>query len=175
MSFIKDLRSLLIAVWLGAACFFSFAVAPGAFAVLPQRDLAGSVVNRTLLIINVAGIAVGIILLLLTFVKQPNARAWKLWTERVLLILLTAACAVGQFVIAFWMSSLRAQMGKPIDEVPLEDPLRMQFDQLHQYSVWALGGAMVTALILFFLFNRADSVVVIPAKKDPYDFSDLIH
>jgi hypothetical protein len=46
MNFIKDIRALLIALWLGAACFFSFAVAPSAFGVLPSRELAGSVVSR---------------------------------------------------------------------------------------------------------------------------------
>ena len=174
MNILKDLRTLLLGLWLGSACFFSFAVAPGAFAVLPQRDLAGSMVSRTLLIVNLSGIIIGIILFLATFIKQPNIKAWKLWTERILLILLAAACAVGQFVIAFWMSSLRGQMGKPVDEVPLEDPLRIQFDQLHQYSVYVLGGAMLTALILYFFINRS-SAAPVAAKKDPYDFSDLIH
>ena len=42
MKFVSDVRLLLLGVWLGAAVFF-IAVAQSAFAVLPQRELAGAV------------------------------------------------------------------------------------------------------------------------------------
>jgi hypothetical protein len=42
-------------------------------------------------------------------------------------------------------------MGKPIDEVPLEDPLRVQFNNLHEYSVWVLIVGMLAALAAFFI------------------------
>jgi hypothetical protein len=37
-----------LAFWLGAAAFFSVALAPVLFAVLPTRTLAGEVVGRVL-------------------------------------------------------------------------------------------------------------------------------
>ncbi len=175
MRFLTDLRLLLIALWLGAACFFSFAVAPSAFGVLPSRELAGSMVNRTLLIVNISGIVIGAILILLSFVGAKDENKFKIWSERLLLLIMTAACAVGQFVIGIWLSYTKAQMGKPIDEVPLEDPLRIQFNQLHEYSVWILVTAMVAALIAFFLIGRKSVAKPVETKKDQYDFSDLIH
>ena len=175
MRFLTDIRLLLIALWLGAACFFSFAVAPSAFGVLPSRELAGSMVNRTLLIVNISGIVIGAILILLSFVGAKGENKFKIWSERFLLLIMTAACAVGQFVIGIWLSYTKAQMGKPIDEVPLEDPLRIQFNQLHEYSVWILVTAMVAALIAFFLIGRKSVAKVVETKKDQYDFSDLIH
>src|SRR5438067_2233687 len=51
---VRDVRLLLIAIWLGAAVGFSFAVAPSAFVVLPTHELAGNLVTRTLGIVNVA-------------------------------------------------------------------------------------------------------------------------
>ena len=39
---LHGVRLLLVAVWLGGAVFFSAAVAPSAFAVLPSRELAGA-------------------------------------------------------------------------------------------------------------------------------------
>ena len=45
-------RLLLLGLWLGAAMFFSFAVAPSAFAVLPARELAGAIVTRTIGIVR---------------------------------------------------------------------------------------------------------------------------
>lgn len=175
MRFLTDIRLLLIALWLGAAMFFSFAVAPSAFGVLPSRELAGSMVNRTLLITNVGGIIIGAILLLTSFVGAANYKKFFVWAERVLFVILIAACAVGQFVIGGWLAYVRSQMGKPIDELAADDPLRIQFNQLHEYSVWLLLTAMICALIAFFLIGRKSIVKPVETKKDPYDFSDLIH
>ncbi len=170
MQFLSNIRLLLIGLWLGAAIFF-IAVAQSSFAVLPSRELAGAVVSRTLMIINLGGLAIGLILLATSFIKRLNIAPFWIWTERILLVLLTAACAVGQFVIALWLQFVRAQMGgKPIDEIALEDPLRIQFNQLHQYSQWVLLGAMITALILFFLIGRKSDKSVVVEKKDEFKF-----
>ena len=175
MRFLTDLRLLLIALWLGAACYFSFAVAPSAFGVLPSRDLAGSMVSRTLLITNVGGIVIGAILILTSLVGAKNYKKFFVWAERGLLAILVAACAVGQFVIGGWLAYVKSQMGKPIDELAADDPLRIQFNSLHEYSVWMLATAMIAALIVFFLINRKTLVTPVKTIKDPYDFSDLIH
>ncbi len=143
----------MLGLWLGAAVFF-IAVAQSAFAVLPTRELAGSVVSRTLLIINISGLVIGLILLASSFIKRLNIKPFWLWTERILLIVLTAACAVGQFVFGLWLSWIRGQIGRPVDELAVDDPLRIQFNNLHQYSVWVLSAAMIAALILFFLMAR---------------------
>lgn len=173
MQFLSNIRLLLIGLWLGAAIFF-VAVAQSSFAVLPSRELAGAVVSRTLMIVNLSGLAIGLILLATSFIKRLNIAPFWVWTERVLLILLTAACAVGQFVIALWLGYVRGQMGgKPIDEVALEDPLRMQFNQLHQYSQWVLLGAMVAALVLFFLIGRKSDKSVVVEKKDDLKFDEF--
>jgi hypothetical protein len=173
MQFLSNIRLLLIGLWLGAAIFF-IAVAQSSFAVLPSRELAGAVVSRTLMIINLSGLAIGLILLATSFIKRLNIAPFWIWTERLLLVLLTAACAVGQFVIALWLQFVRAQMGgKPIDEIPLEDPLRIQFNQLHQYSQWILLGAMVAALILFFLIGRKSDKNVVVTKKDDLKFDEF--
>lgn len=159
MKFLSDMRLLLVGLWLGAAIFF-VAVAQSAFAVLPSRELAGSVVSRTLLIINVGGLVIGLILLATSFFKRLNIKPIWLWTERLLLVILTLACAVGQFVIGLWMSWIRAQIGRPIDEIAVDDPLRIQFNNLHQYSQWILLAAMIAALVLFFLIARKSVVNV---------------
>lgn len=159
MNFIKDFRALLIALWLGAACFFSFAVAPSAFGVLPSRELAGSMVSRTLMIVNLSGLIIGLILLTSSFVRQTGNKPFLIWTERILLAVLIAACAINQFVVGSWLFYVRSQFGRPIDEVPLEDPLRIQFNTLHEYSVWILVTAMIAALVAFFVMARKSDKV----------------
>ncbi len=171
MKLLTNTRALLIGLWLGAACFFSFAVAPSAFGVLPSRELAGNLVSRTLMLVNFSGMAIGIVVLLTTFVKQLAIKPFWLWTERFLLLILIAACSVGQFVIGFWLSSLRLQAGKPIDEIAAEDPLRVQFDLLHQYSVWALMAAMIASLLVFYIISVRNSGNSAKNSKD-FDFQN---
>jgi len=151
---VPKIELLLLGAWLGAACFFSFGVAPSAFSVLPQRDLAGNIVNRTLMIINVAGLAIGVLLILTSFVSRGDAKKAWIWVQRILLVMMAAACGVGQFVIAFWMAYLRVQMKGPIDDLAANDPLRVQFNNLHQYSVWVLLTAMIASLLVFFVISR---------------------
>ncbi len=154
MKLLSDFRLLLIGLWLGAACFFSFAVAPSVFAVLESREMAGSVVNRTLALINYSGLIIGVVLLASSLISKETTNRFWLWTERFLLLILTAACAVGQFVIALWLSVIRAQIGRSVEEVAADDPLRLQFNIWHQYSIWVLGSAMIAALLVFFIVSR---------------------
>lgn len=153
MNFIASGRILLLGLWLGAACFFSFAVAPGAFAVLPTRELAGSVVNRMLAVVNYSGVIIGLILLASSYLSKQTVNRISLWLEQGLLFLLAAACAFGQLVIGARLQSLRAQIGRPIDEIAVDDPLRLAFNDLHGYSVIILSIAMLAAIVAFFLLS----------------------
>lgn len=155
MKFVANLRALLIALWLGGALLF-IGVAQGAFAVLPTRELAGMVVSRTLMIVNFSGLIIAVLLLVASFlIKRPDVKPIWIWAERIFLILVAAAGAVGQFVIALYLSMIRNQFGgKPIDEIALEDPLRIQFNTWHQYSVWVLMAGMIAALIVYFIITQ---------------------
>lgn len=175
MKFLTDIRILLLCLWLGAAVFF-IGVAQSAFAVLPSRDLAGSVVNRTLMIVNFGGLGIGAFLLLTSLIAVAGRRKFWVWVERLLLVVVTAACAVGQFVIALWLQFTKAQMGgKPIDEIAADDPLRIQFNNLHEYSVWVLVAGMAAALFAFFVIANTSSGTAASGNKkttnDPFDFS----
>jgi hypothetical protein len=150
MKLINNLRLLLIALWLGAAMFFSFSLAPSAFGILPSREMAGSVVSANLSVINYAGLIIGLILLISSFI---SSKGFVSWIERVLLLIFTIACAVGQFVISHQLANIRAQVGRPIEELSLEEPLRIAFDSLHQYSMWVFVTAMIIALISYFLMT----------------------
>lgn len=151
MRLVSDLRILLVALWLGAAVFFSFGVAQSAFAVLPSRELAGSVVNRTLMIVNYGGVIIGLILLASSFISRQNVSRGRLLFEQISLFVLTIACACGQFIIGAKLRDLRLQIGRPIDELATDDPLRIAFNDFHIYSVIILLAAMIAALSAFFM------------------------
>jgi hypothetical protein len=147
---LRDIRILLIAIWLGSAVFFSFAVAPTAFNVLPTRELAGTVVTRTISIVNLSGFFTSIILLLTVgFGQRSNTEI----AERVLLIVLGASTALGHWYINGQLAMLRLQMGM-IDQLSEQHPLRIEFNSLHRYSVIALTVAMVSAAVVLVLTSR---------------------
>jgi hypothetical protein len=174
MKFASNIRLLLIGLWLGAALYFSFAVAPGAFAVLPSRELAGEMVSRSLKIVNYSGLIIGMVLLASSFIAEKGANRFPLWTERILLFILTASCAAGQFVVALWLSFVRAEIGRPIDELAADDPLRIRFNNLHEFSVWILIAAMVAALLAFFVIAGKSFAAPKAKTSNDFDFqSDL--
>jgi hypothetical protein len=170
MKFLSDIRLLLLGLWLGAAVFF-IGVAQNAFAVIEQRELAGAVVGRNLALLNISGLIIAVVLILLSLVGAGRSRRFLVWTERFLLVLVGAACAVGQFVIGIWIGLVKQQIGRPIDELAVDDPLRIQFNTLHLYSQWALMAGMIAALIAFFIIANRRFNDTKPATSDVYDFS----
>lgn len=157
---LHDLRLMLVALWLGSAVFFSATVAPSAFGVLRARNVpyaneaAGTIVTRTLGVVNVAGFAIALFLLASAFAFRRRAKPRLFALEIVSAIVFAIATAVGQWIIAARMLGLRAAMGRPIDEVPAGDSLRASFNALHGYSVAALGVAIIAAGVLLLVISR---------------------
>ena len=158
---LNHVRLLLIASWLGAAIFFSVAVAPGAFRVLRAfnlpngSEIAGTIVSRTLSVVNTSGFSVSLLLLITAFALKRSYGRWSFIFQITLLIIVGLTTGLGEWVIAARMRGLRAAMRLPIDQVPLGDASRILFDALHGYSVAALAIAIIAALIAFFVMaNR---------------------
>ena len=155
MAIIVGLRLLLLAMWLGAALFFSAVVAPTVFSALRAHHLsnvgevAGTIVSRTLSVVNVSGFVISVILLATIFAFRRGYAPRSFALELLSLITLTVSTALGQWVIAARMRALRAAMVLPIDQLPTENPARVDFNNLHGYSVIALSVAMIAALIAF--------------------------
>ncbi|MEK6299463.1 MAG: DUF4149 domain-containing protein [Acidobacteriota bacterium] len=148
---------LLLTVWLGSMMFFSFAVAPSAFAVLPSRELAGVMVTSSITKVETLGLIIGPLLILLQAVGWRARRATPL-TKAIRLALIgvmTLAAAASRFWISPAMVALRKSMGGLIDDVPPTDPLRLQFNDLHQYSVFAMSVALFAGLVVLFLTVRS--------------------
>ena len=155
LSTINNLRLLLIAAWVGAAVFFSAAVAPAAFHVSRgfnlsnPGEIAGALVNRTLGVINMSGFVISALLIVLTVVLKKLYKASSFVAQLVLLTVVLVSTAVGEWVIASRMRELRTAMAIPIEQVSAGDPMRVAFQTLHGYSVAALSIAIIAALIAF--------------------------
>ena len=109
----------------------------------------GTVVNRTLSVVNVSGFIIGIILLATIFAFRRGYAPRSFVLELLSLITLTVSTALGHWVIAAKMSAIRSALALPIDQIANEDPARVDFNNLHGYSVIALSVAMIASLIAF--------------------------
>jgi hypothetical protein len=149
--------ALIVAAWLGGALITVAVVAPGAFAVLPSRTLAGAMVGRVLPALFVAGIVIG---LLVTAVASVPPVAGARRGAAATALLAAIACAVSQFGITPRLDRLRAGIGGPVEALPADDARRVAFGLLHGYNVAGLGVAMLAAalclgFLLFALRSRS--------------------
>ena len=146
-------------MWVGSALFFGAVVAPSAFGVLRSfalsnaNEIAGSIVTRTLAVVNVAGFVIALFLLVTLFLQRSSYGRISFILQSVLLAVIAVATGVGHWVIAARMRALRAAMVLPIDQVSPDDTRRIAFNDLHGYSVNALGLAMIAALVTMVLIS----------------------
>ena len=155
MAILNDLRLLTLGLWLGAAVYFSSVVAPSVFSVLRTfqlsnvGEIAGTLVTRTLSVVNVSGFVISLLLLTSAFAFGKGVGRRSFYLELASLVVVGVGTGIGQWVIAAKMRALRVAMVLPVDQVPIDDSRRVAFNRLHGYSVTTLSIAMIAALIAF--------------------------
>ena len=143
------------------ALFFGAVVAPAAFGVLRSfglanaNEIAGSIVTRSLSVVNIAGFVIALILLITLILWRNYASRWSFIVQCICLGVIALTTAVGHWFIAARMRALRAAMVLPIDQIASDDPRRIAFNSLHGYSVNALSLAMIAALVAMVLMARS--------------------
>jgi hypothetical protein len=153
-------RLILLACWFGAALFFGAVVAPASFGVLRSfglanaNEIAGSIVTRSLSVINIAGFLISLLLLATLLLRRNASSRLTFIVECVCLAVIALTTGIGHWVIAARMRALRAAMIVPIDQIAADDARRIAFNDLHGYSVNALGLAMIAALVAMVLMAR---------------------
>jgi len=137
-----------LSAWLGAAILVAAVVAPAAFAVLPTRSLAGALVGRVLPVVFYSGAVVGV--LAAAVGRTPSSTA-----RQVAGALMTVTCLVAQLLVAPRIERVRADAGRPIDELAAGDARRTAFGRLHAASVLLLGVAAMAGGAALVLTLRA--------------------
>ena len=169
--FLTIVSLLLLGLWLGAAIFFGAAVAPNLFNVLRgaglanANELAGSIVTRLLAIVNSGGFEISLFLIIVRYFADRNPGLLTRLVEMITLAIMAIMTGISQWVISARMVALRAAMQVPIDQVANSDPRRVEFDNLHRYSVDVFGVAMVAALVAFIVM--AMTSVSSPTNRGP--------
>ena len=137
MSFLRFLMLLSLVVWLGGLIFFAFVLAPTVFSpgLLPSRQMAGSIVGRSLDRLHYMAIVSGTVFLVasMLYSRIASGNARPLAARHVLIVLMLLLTVISQFAISPKMHAIRAEAGV-IDDLPPDNPLRMEFDRLHVWS-----------------------------------------
>jgi uncharacterized membrane protein len=155
MSFLRFLMLLSLVCWIGGLIFFAFVLAPTAFSVLPTTHLAGNVVGRALSKLHWIAIFSGIVFLIssLLYSRITDGTAHVFAARHILICLMLALTLVSQFGVIPRMDTLRASLGE-VSAVPIDNPERVQFDALHQWSTRVEGAVLLLGLVVIYLTAR---------------------
>ena len=155
MSFLRFLVLLSLIVWLGGL-IFSPIVAQTAFAVLPTRQLAGSMVGRSLGVLHWIGIFSGAVFLASSMLlsRLSTGTAHPFAARNLLVCLMLALTLISQFGIIPRMDAIRVSIGE-IDAAPADLPARSQFDALHHWSTRIESGVILLGLVVAYLTARS--------------------
>lgn len=145
--------AVITAVWIGAALITAAVVAPSAFAVLPSRTMAGTLVGNVLAALFLAGIVAGG--LAAAVLAAPSRSAGPSRSALIASLVVAAACGFAQFLVTPKLDQLRVGIGGPVDALAADDPRRVAFGLLHGYSVAGLGLALVGAVACLVFLSLA--------------------
>ena len=158
MSFLRFLMLLSLVVWLGGLIFLAFVVAPTAFTpgLLPTRHMAGAIVGRSLDLLHWMGIVSGIVFLVTSMIysRMTVGNARPLAARHLLIVLMLLLTVISQFAISPRMHAIRAEV-VVIDNVPLDSPLRAEFNRLHVWSEKFEEGVLLLGLAALYFTARA--------------------
>ncbi len=158
MSFLRFLMLLSLVVWLGGLIFFAFVLAPTAFSpgLLPTRHMAGSVVGRSLDLLHYMAIVSGIVFLItsMLYSRMAVGNVRPLAARHLLIVLMLLLTVISQFAISPKMHAIRAEVGV-IDNVPLNNPLRVEFNRLHVWSEKFEEAVLLLGLVALYTTAQA--------------------
>jgi hypothetical protein len=157
MSFIRFLMLLSLVVWIGGIIFFAFVLAPTVFnpSILPTRQLAGNVVNRSLGILHWMAISCGVTFAATSMIdsRVMSGFAEPFAPRHLLIYLMMILTLISMFAIGSRMQVLRQEMVM-IDNVLHDDPRRVEFNHLHVWSTRIESSVLLLGLALLFLTAR---------------------
>jgi len=158
MSFLRFLMLLSLVVWLGGLIFLAFVLAPTAFSpgLLPTRHMAGSIVGRSLDVLHYMAIVSGIVFLSasMLYSRMTVGTARPLAARHLLIVLMLLLTVISQFAISPKMHAIRAEVGV-IDNVPPDNPLRMEFNRLHLWSEKFEEAVLLLGLVALYTTAQA--------------------
>jgi len=157
MAIIRFFMLLTLVMWVGGMIFFAFVLAPTVFhpGILPNRQLAGAVVSRSLGILHWTGLVCGLVFIMTSILdSQITTGTFGVFAARNLLVYgMIALTLISMFAISVRMLALRNEMVF-IDTVPHDDPRRAEFNRLHVWSTRLESAVLILGLAVVYLTSR---------------------
>jgi len=125
-AFLRTIEFLALGLWLGADAFLSFVVAPGAVAILGNRDAVGMMVGFSLARLHFAGILLGLLFLVARLVRTQSFASFTA-PAALCLVLMVVLTAASQFTVSNRMEKLKKEIGT-VQNTPENDPRRVEFN-----------------------------------------------
>jgi|SRR5580658_3625268 hypothetical protein len=152
---LRFVQVFALGTWLGSIFYFSAAVAPGAFRVLPSQDLAGLLVEFTLRRLHTVGVIAGLLFLIASaaMALTSTGAGKRLVLPVAGVVVMVVLTMVSQHMVIRRMNVLRREMGSVV-ETPPENPRRVEFDRLHRVSVQLEGATLLIGVAALFLTVR---------------------
>ena len=148
---LRFLQIFSLGTWVGSIVFF-IVFTQGIFPVVNNNDLTGALVGYALGRMHVMGIVAGVVYLLVTVALERSLGA--LVNPAALLVFAMIVCTMlSQYGVIARMDELKLQMGS-VSGTPADNPLRVAFDRLHQYSVRIESVVLLSGLAALFLTAR---------------------
>jgi uncharacterized membrane protein len=158
---LRTMEFLGLSLWLGSDVFLSFVVAPGAFSLLGSRDQAGAMVGFALGRMHFIGVVCGVVILLARLLRTRTFASF-VAPAALCVVLMIALTVVSQHAVSPKMAALRTQMGsiesatakRSTQAMAANNPLRVEFNRLHQRSVMLESGVLLAGFAAMYLLVR---------------------
>jgi uncharacterized membrane protein len=151
-SVLRFVQVFALGTWVGCIIYLSFVVAPGAFGVLQSRDQAGLMVGYSLARLHYMGMVAGVLYLVAGLALAQSVKAF-LQPAMLGVVLMFALTSISQTRVTPRLAELRTEMVS-VDATPKDNPLRVEFDRMHQTSVRIEVVVLLIGIAALFLTVR---------------------
>jgi len=153
---LRFVQIFALGTWVGSIFYFSAAVAPAAFRVLQSQDQAGLLVEFTFRRLHTLGVVTGVVFLFASAILAMSASGSgkSLLLPAIGVAVMLILTIISQHVVIRRMMNLRRQMVS-VAGTPTDNPLRVEFDRLHQWSVRIEGAVLLIGFGALFLTVRS--------------------
>ncbi|MBS1815619.1 MAG: DUF4149 domain-containing protein [Acidobacteria bacterium] len=149
----RTLRLFALILWVGGIVHFGVVLAPAAAHALNTRDL-GAVIGPALAKLHMIGIFCGIAMLV--SLRVLGNRAYKPLAQAALIVVMVVLTFVSNRMLLQPMQHERAVTDGYISALPLDAPMRRDFDNRHHWTTRVEGTVLLcgVALALLIAFEQ---------------------
>jgi|SRR5277367_1768995 hypothetical protein len=150
-SVLRFVQVIALGTWVGSIIYF-IVITQGIFGVLQSRDQTGLMVAYSLGRLHYLGMVAAVLYLVTGLALAQSVRAF-LQPAMIGVVLMLALTIVTQTRVLPRLAELRTEMVS-VDATPKDNPLRVEFDRLHQTSVRIEMAVLLIGIAALFLTVR---------------------